>query len=380
MIKQMSSRQLMDIIENTYNRLQNLEDSTAIMTQDLRDRLIVVQNIQYYETQVLADLMQALTDGQNTLRDSDWLDRNAKIVFGTCIEDSDKTQSYNRDQIVDGVYSRFGSSIHPKIIGTTTDIFNFSTVEGHVFKDYATVSITPTTATTRNNLPKYLGCLVHDSIMDQDICFGEFDEQSLDIKIRVNPGELLGTTAFNMIEIIPYIPGSFDITRLDVYTLQSFYVGKTTPDSTLPRTIPNVGISRILMENTWNLYELHMTVRIHKTNNAGKYPFGLKHIYFINATFNPESYVVVKVQQTKNIDMISEDIVVCDQTGRIDTTCKEENIELYYDWSAGVGIDSIATSKGLSQNKLIRNVRSFYLKYPIVRSVSSIKFNSLQFR
>jgi hypothetical protein len=221
---------------------------------------------------------------------------------------------------------------------------------------------------------------MHDSITGQDICFEEFDIPELEIHIKINPGELLGTTEFNVIEFMPYLPGSFTINSLDIYSLQGYYMNETVADSSMPGGIKNVGVCRLLADDKYNLYELVMKVTLNFKNSNGKYPFGLKHLYFLNADMNVESYVVVKVKQNKYIDTISEDVVVTDQTGSVDSSCREENMELYIEWSNGVGIDSIATTKGLTSNPIPRDIKEFYVKYPIQRSTMAIQFNEISLR
>lgn len=279
-----------------------------------------------------------------------------------------------RTDIIQGVYDKFGSTIHPQFLKAPTDVFNFKTTSGYSFKDNAVVTV--------NDIikPKYTAMLMHDSIASQDIFFEEYDTPVLDIRIRVNPGELLGTTAFNLLEIVPFIPGSFDITKLDIYSLQGYYVGDVSADSSMPGQIRKLGVSRLLIDQTINLYELRLNVYINFRNSNGKYPFGIKHLYFLNANFNPNSYAVFKVTENNFIDTVSEEITVTDQTGTVDSTCKEERIELFINWQDGVGIDSITTSKGLTSNPLTKNTKSFFVYYPIPRSVMALEFNSVTLR
>lgn len=349
-----TSKQLMSVLEDAQNRISVLENMSATLKLNLDSRLSIIRNIQEYEQTQMTELISLVDEGV-------WTEQKSKIICG-------------RADIVQGVYNKFGATIHPQFLKTPSDVFNFKTTSGYFYKDNAVVTINDIVK------PKYRSMLMHDSITGQDPYFEEYDRPDIEISIKINPGELLGSTDFNLLEIVPFIPGSFDITQLDVYSIQGYYIGDTLPDSSIPKRIDKVGVSRLLIDQTINLYELKMRVYVNYRNSNGKFPFGIKHLYFLNANFNPSSYVVFRIRENKYIDTISEDVVVVDQTGTVNSTCKEEDMELYIDWVDGIGIDSIATSKGLTNNPLVRDTRSFYIKYPIRRSVMSIQFNSVTLR
>ena len=349
-----TSKQLMSVLSDAQERIATLESTAASMKLNLDSRLSAIRNIQEYEQQQMTELISLVDSGV-------WTERKNRIVCG-------------RTNIIQGVYDKFGSTIHPQFLKVPTDVFNFKTTNGYAYKDNAVVTINEAAK------PKYTAMLTHDSVSGQDIYFEEYDTPAVEISVKVNPGELLGTTAFNLLEIVPFIPGSFDIMSLEVYSLQGYYIGDVLAESKIPGPIRKVGVSRILIDRTVNLYELKMTVFINFKNSNGRYPFGIKHLYFLNANFNPNSYAVFKITENKYIDTISEDVTVTDQTGVVNSTCKEERMELYIDWTDGVGVDSIATSKGLTNNPVVRDTNSFYVYYPIVRSVMSFQFDKIVLR
>ena len=125
---------------------------------------------------------------------------------------------------------------------------------------------------------------------------------------------------------------------------------------------------------------MRLGVYLNFRNSNGKYPFGIKHLYFLNANFNPNSYAVFKIQENKYIETISENVIITDQTGTVESSCTEENMELYIDWTNGIGIDSIATSKGLTINPVVRDTNTFYVYYPILRSTMAFQFESVTLR
>lgn len=349
-----TSKQLMSVLSDAQERIATLENMAAVIKLNLDSRLSAVRNIQEYEQQQMTELTSLVESGV-------WTERKNKIVCG-------------RTDIIQGVYDKFGSTIHPQFLKVPSNVFNFKTTNGYAYKDNAIITVNEVIK------PKYTAMLMHDSVNGQDIYFEEYDTPTIEISIKVNPGELLGTTAFNLLEIVPFIPGSFDIISLEVYSLQGHYLGDVLADSKIPGPIRKVGVSRILIDRTVNLYELKMTVSINFRNSNGRYPFGIKHLYFLNAAFDPNSYAVFKVKENKYIDTVSEDVTVTDQTGVVNSTCKEERMELYINWVDGVGVDSIVTSKGLTNNPIIRDTDSFYVYYPIVRSVMSFQFDKITLR
>ena len=353
-ITQVNSQSLMGLLENSKNRITALEQNAATMKLNLDHRLAVINNMLEYEQKQATELKSLVENGR-------WVEQATKIVLP-------------RANVVEGVYSQFGSTFHPKFLKDPTDVFNFRTVTGYSFKDQGVIMINDTVKT------QYKSALMHDTISGQDICFEEFETPNLTISIKINPAELLGSTAFNVIELVPYIPGSFSIQSCQVYSLQGYYMGETTAESSMPNTISNVGCCRLLLDQTINLYELRLGIRINYQNSEGYYPFGLKHLYLLNADMDKNSYAVLKISENNYIDTISEDITIVDQTGTVSTNCRDEGIELYQDWLSGVGVDSIATTKGLTSNPIPRDIKEFCVYLPIVRSITSLQFNAINLR
>ena len=353
--KKLSSRDLMSLLDNTYSRITDMETTISTLKLNLDSRLSVIRNIQEFEQKRMTDLTGLLEKGK-------WIKQANKIILAN-------------SNIIAGTFTKFGSTIHPALLKDPIDILNYKTINGYMFKDNASMSINGVTK------PKYISALQNDNILDQDICFEEFNTPDLEIEIKINPGKLLGSTNFNLIEIVPYMPGSFNMSNLEVYSLQGYYMEDNIPDSTISNTIKNVGVSRILMDKTITMYKVNFNVHINYKNMNGAYPFGIKHIYFLNAEFNPDSSIIIKADQADYIDTISEDITVVDQTGIVDTTCNEEGLKLFVEYDIGEGgIDPIATSKGISNNPIPRDIKSFYLEYPIKRSTESIQFKDIELR
>lgn len=356
MIQKITSKDIMDLLEKSKTSIDKIESNVSSIQTELEKRLSVVKNIQEYTNKNLFDIKETLSSG----------------TIGSEAENivllSQQNEAY-------GLYDSYGSVIHPAFIKTPIDIFNFGSITGKIFKNNAIVTINDVTKESYTNM------LMHDSIVGKSISFEEFDTPDITIEIEINPSDLLGATNFNIIEILPYIPGSFDITDIKVFTMQDYRTNNTTVASlTIMNTISDVGASRIMIDQTRELWKIILNVHVNFSNSNNKYPFGLKHIYFLKGDYNPNSNIVFKVTKNKYIDWISEDIIIHDQNGKYESTCSEQNIKLYMEYNDGVPSFEIATSLGLTQNPIPRNIKSFWVCMPIIRSINSIRFKEIGIR
>ena len=360
MIKQVSSQDLMNTLYEAMDDIGSLKGNVLTMKTNLDSRLAVIRNAQEYEQSQLEQIRLKVADGvYPTLK--------RKLVLA-------------RSSIAGGLYDTFGSTFHPQFLKTPSQVFNFNTTAGYVFKDNVSVSINGTEKS------KYKGCLYHDSIPAQEICFDEFTTNRVTMEITINSGNLLGATEFSCIEFMPWIPGSVSIENIDIYTMQNYKTkdpSATTmiPDISVPNTtIPGIGNYRFMLDRKYNLYKIVMTFILTFKNSNGKYPFGMKHIYFLNADYNVNSYMVVKVDQGQYIDTISEKVTIVDQTGTVESTCTAEGMVLYVNYMNGIGDTEIVTSKGNSDNPLAHDTKIFYVYYPLQRSITSIEFQNITAR
>ena len=351
MIQKINSKEIMDVLQKSQDSIKDIENNVATAKLELNKRLEVIKNEQEYSAQELANIKNMLADGARKSIDN-------KIVLV-------------KSDIVSGAYEKFGCSIHPAFIKTPTNIFNFDTVAGAIFKDNANVKINDTVKES------YKSILMHDSIVGKSVAFEEFDSPELTLEVAVNPDDLLGSTDFNIIEIMPFLPGSFSIERIQVFTMQDYKTNSMLPATEIINTIDDVGISRIMIDKTRTLYRCVFDIKLNFRNANGKYPFGLKHLYFLKGSYDPDSKIIVKKTTDNFIDWISEDITVVDQSGKIETTCTEEKVKLFMSYSGDVPSFEIATSKGLTQNSIARNIKEFFIQIPLVRSINSLRFKTI---
>ena len=352
-IKSMSSRQLMGIMDNAEDQMSEIRSTMNNMRDELDKRLSVFGNAMEYASNTIGKFNEYLLQREDS---------------GT------STAVLASMDAMEGSYSKYGISVFPSSISEPMNVFNFMAATGPIFKNNANVYINDTSR------PDYAAMLAHDAVKGKGTSFAEYERQAFTLKVSVNPNDLLGATTCNTLEILPYIPGSFDIKGIRFYTMQDYRNQSTVPSMAINGTIPNVGACRMLIGKTIDLYSCEIDINVNFRNSAGKYPFGLRHLYFLNANYNPNSYIVVKLSRDSYIDWVSDDIVVHDQSGVRVTTCTEEGIKLYAEYISGILSSEIVPTKGIIQTSLARNTRDIYLNIPVKKSIFSVKFKEIGLR
>lgn len=349
-ISKMSSKQLMDVLDEAESSMTALRSNVSTMREELDKRILVFNNAIEYSSHMLGKFNEYLLQKEDT---------------GT------STAVLSDIQVMDGEYAKYGTTIVPAFVSTPVNVFNFLAATGPIYKNNANVYIGEDVA------PGYTSMLMHDSVKGKGTAFNEFEQADFTLKISVNPNDLFGSTACNTIEFLPYIPGSFEIRGIRFYTIQDYRNKSTTPSMAINGTIADVGASRIVLDHTIDLYSCEIDIHINFENDAGKFPFGLKHLYFLNCNYNTNSYIVVKMSRDTYIDWVSDDITVHDQNGIRVTTCTEEGIKLYANYVNGVLNTEVKPTKGIIQNSIARNIRDIYIKIPVKCAISSIRFKEI---
>lgn len=353
MIPKMSSKDLMDLLEQSQKSIKDIRDEIGNVRDRLDQKTAVISNAQEYAMNELLNINEALKAAQSNTGDI--------IVFG--------------NENMSGAYSRFGTTIHPAFTKEPHDIFNLSSVTGKIFKNNMIVKI--------NDIAKeeYKNMLMHDSITDKGITFEEFDSSKLKLEILVNRDALMGGTEFNIIEFMPFIPGSFTIKDIMLYTMADALVeSQKGPSFGFYRDIPAVGNCRFMLDQNRTLYRIVMDIELNFRNSNGKYPFGLKHLYFLKGNYNPNSNIVVKISRRDYIDWVSDEITLHDQNGISSSTLKEEGIKLYMNYTGGALSYEIEPSHGLSHNVIPRNIKDIFVSIPVKKSMISIRFKEIALR
>ena len=352
-VKKMSSKQLMDVLDRAEGSIDNLRSDINEMKQEIDRRLNIFVNAMEYSSASIGKIEERLI-----LKDNE---RNSAVILSDA-------------EIVDGKYSKYGFSILPKTSSNTINIFNLFSATGPVYKNNANISVGDQT------LVDFNGLLMHDAIKSKTAAFKEFTEQDITLKISVNPEDILGSTECNAIELLPYIQGSFDIKAIRIFTMQDYRNKIDVPTINMGATAKNIGACRIVLPQTIDLYSCEIDIHLNFRNSSDKYPLGFRHIYFLKENYDETSYAIVKISKDAYIDWISDDITIHDQDGIRNTTCTQEGIQIYASYLNGIFGVEIEPTKGTIQNTIPRNIRDIFVRIPIKKSITSIRFKQIGIR
>lgn len=340
-IPKISSKELNEILENAQNKMVDISNDVNAIKEDIVSKMKIIQNEQEFAAQELMKLMQQ-TD--NAHEENHLAGLENKIVF------------MNNKEIF-GDYDIYGSTIHRKFIRTPLNVFNLMTLAGPLFRNNMSVTI------NGEKRERYKNMLMHQNCPEKDVFFEEFSEPNINIIIEVNREQKLGKTTFNTVEINPFLPGSFTINSMKVYDVFRDE-SKEDPEYQLSN-IKNVGPGRYILDRKYELLRVEFDITINFRNSTGKYPFGLKHLYFLEADYISNSYVATKIEKDRFIESVHNNIYILDQFGKRQSTLTEEGIKLYLNNIDGVLEYELLSSTDLTHNIFGRNTREFYVHIPL---------------
>ena len=259
-----------------------------------------------------------------------------------------------------GEFDSYGITIHPKFIKTPRDLFNFKSTKGYLFKDNVSVTIGSVDS------PAIKEALKNDTIAGKSYTIEEFDNPILDITISPNLKAPLGSLLFNMIEISPFLPGSFHIESIDVYSRDNLNLATQS----LSYGIQYVGAQRIFFSEKTELGKLVIRVRLLHKNAQGKYLFGLRHLYLQEADYLNTSYVIVRLDKVKNISYIYDTVTLKTQFGTdTELSSTEFGIQYYGSYDGELLDNEIEVSKPTDLNYLAINTKTIFIRIPVITSM-----------
>ena len=343
-----------------YNQATKIFNDAKDTLISMKDRILSIEKEQSQKMSFIRNKMESI----------DYMIRNKKITNQNKKEESYIYSLVDPYYLANDDFDIYGETIHPKLLTTPRNIFNFTTATEVIFKDNVIVKVNDIEDTEFKNM------LMHDSIPEKGMAFREFDTDTVKIEIIVDQGNLLGDTKFNMVEIFPHITG-FDITSFYVYTMQSQYTTPELPD-VITQDIKDVGLQRFVFEEM-NLYKFEFTVKLKFKNGNGKYPFGIQHLYFYNAKMSEDSFIALEVNSNnkKFFDYIYDNIIIGTAIDKINTTCSQESIEIYKEFADGEFKYPIAISTDNNPEFIVSNINQFYVKIPLITSLKNIEFEKI---
>lgn len=354
MIKKMNSNEMNQILDNAINEIDTIKTNIEDVDNNINVKFSVLKNEQEFSLSQIYAIKELLTNTGVT-------DYSDKIIFS--------------NQQIYGNYDKYGCCVHPKLSSIPVNMFNFITADGPFYKNNAVIKI-------NNSINmNAIECLKYDTISDKEIFFNEYDSSDLTFNIQIDTGKLVGETKCNMIEIAPFISGSFEITDIAILTKESQLTGGTIPVSIM-QDIGTVGHTRIMLDSTYNIYEIQFKIKLLFKNDDGKFPFGLKHIYFYNASFDTESYIIAKISKNNYIDTVNDSILLTTQNNKTKTSALDYGIKMYlnYDNDSNVLSNELNFSTDNISNEFAVETNEFYIKIPLDKTLYALQFLSINTR
>lgn len=275
--------------------------------------------------------------------------QDGKIIFN-------ETEKY-------GMFDSFGMTIHPKMTKTPRNIFNYLSTRGYLFKDNIRVTV--------NELPSphLAEALKEDTIPGKQLHIDKYDTDILDIVVLPDLKNPLGSLKCNMIEFLPFLPGSFNIEYINIYARENL----VSPAHTISGGITNVGAQRLILSEKVDIGKIEMRVKLLYKDSTGQYPFGLHHLYFQEANFVSGSYVIVRTDRNSNINYIYDKLAMKTQYGiSSEESSKEWGIRYYASYDGDTLSHEIDLSTPTNPNYVSMNTKTVFIYVPVIASMMSI--------
>lgn len=336
MIDRLSTTEAMEIFEKAAAQAENMQKEVVDAKQVIEQKLAILDAQYEYAMNLARSLSQE--EGKAP----------KKVVFSTV------------EKL--GEFDIYGETVHKKFTKTPRDIFNMKTTRGYLPKqNISKVTINDEESEAMKE------CLKHETIEGRQYSIGEYTTDTLTIVIEPNLKAPLGSLKMNMIEICPFLPGSFNIESLELYSKNNL----EDPEQALPSGIAEVGPRRIIFDDKIDVGRIVMKVKLLYKNSAGKYPFGLRHLYFQEANFKEDSYLIIRVDRPDYISYVNDAVTLKNQNGAAKISSKEYDIRYYTEYTGDVLRHEIEPSAESEPNYLGVNALSCFVSIPITTPIVS---------
>lgn len=356
MIKKMSSHDFNDILETATTKIDNMNTSISNIKNNIDKKLLIIT----HENEYLNQCMDSMLFKQQEGADNANADRSSVFVL--------LNNNYK------GLYESYSNVVHAFFKKEPLNIFNLKSIANPkpYFRDEVLVSINGVTTDYYKNI------LMADNHTNKQIFFEEYASnatveknslgesfvkkaETITLSIEVDKKKVIGVSKFNMIEIDPYLYKSFDIEKIDIYGEDYEKPLHTT------EKMNSVGKTRIILDKKYNFKKVTFTITPKYStikDGVSILPFGLKHIYFYEADFRNDSYIVVKYESENFIDHVKNDIKVVTPYDTYNSSLKEQNIKIYLEEKNGILENEQEPSQNIKK-PIARNLKKIYFKVPI---------------
>lgn len=347
-IKKMSSQDYNNILKNATDKIEKISEEMNAVKNDMQKKVKIIN----YEQEYLSHLFE----------------KNAYL------SKEEDTFIFLNNKNNKGLYNVYSNVAHAYFKQTPINVFNLKVVNGNesFFRDEVKVTINEVEDDYFKNILKA------ETVKDKEIFFEEYEfEKAINVTeditpietvnnkstivMEVNKEKVIGTSKFNIIEIDPYLYKSFDIDSIEIYTDET-----DTPATTL-NNLKNVGKTRFILDKKYefkkvifNLTHNYSTI----TNGKVIYPFGIKHIFFLEADFRNDSHVIINYSSEDYIDDIKDRVIVVTATGERISSLTEEGIRIFLSNNNGMLENEQEPSNDIKK-PIARNIREVYFKVPL---------------
>lgn len=337
MIKKPSTSEVMTQFQENANKIETLRTSVNQMQDELAAKLNII-DMQY--EYALASLL-SLSTGSAKLED--------KIMFN-------EVEKHGR-------FDSFGMTVHPKLAKTPRNLFNIQTTKGYLFKNNMSVAINDEYDEDFKEMLKVEGIPSKKGVIK------EYTGDTIKLTIETNTKASLGSLAFNMIEIMPFLPGSFTIESINVYSKDNLQF----PAQSFEREMTRVGAQRIVLSEKVEVGKIEFNIKLIFKNAKGKYPFGLQHLYLMEASFLNDSYVVVRLNKNDNVAYIYDNLTVKTQFGESSSeTTGDWGVTFWAQFNGEVLSHQLEVSTKTNPSYLSSNLKTLYIRMPINTAITAI--------
>lgn len=351
MIKKMSSQDYNNILSDSINKIETVYDEMQNIKDDIYKKIKIIE----YEKDYLSYLQ-------------DRIDLSSK---------KEDTFIFLNNGRYNGIYSAYSNAVHAYFKQTPINVFNLKVINGTktFFRDEVTVKINGIEDSYFKNILKA------DAVEDKNIFFEEYkfndiieviekngdkvlkntDGNFTTLTVEVEDSKILGISKFNIIEIDPYLYKSFDIKAIKIFT-----DNLEEPSLTL-NDLKSVGKTRFLLNKKYDLRKVEFIFdhNYHVIKDNEKiFPFGLKHLFFLEGDFRNDSFIVADYSSDEYIDDINDKIKVYTTAGQRLSSLTEENIKIYLSINNGV-LENEQMPSNEIKKPIARNIKDIYFHIPL---------------
>ena len=333
----MSSKELNDIFSNAQKDTVSFQQKIQAIKNDMSKKITIIK----YENEFINKKLDVINTG---------LIANENIL-------SFENNSY-------GVFNDYGYMIHPKFKKTPIDILNLKLPNGdNYFRNEVLATV--------NGIekPEYVNVLMADNHIEKNIVFEEFETPEISLEYTLTNSYNLGTMRFNTIEIDPYLYGAYDLTSIEVYSLDT-----TNNISSEPTYIydgfSNIGRIRIILPDKLKFTKIKFNFKVNfktQRNSIDIYPFGLKHINLLEADFIEDSFVITEYVSDEFIEYVMNEMTLYTTQGKKEITANEYGIEVFTNYESNTLFGKVNLSSNAGIYRIPKNTRTLYVKIPLTK-------------